>query len=35
MGISMMILLLSNTTINNLIYLPQYIEDINIDKKIL
>ena len=33
MGMSMMILLLSNTTINNLIYLPQYLEEIKIEKE--
>jgi len=33
MGISMMILLLSNTTINNLVYLPKYLEEINMEKK--
>ena len=33
MGISMMIFLLSNTTINNLVYLPQYLEEITVEKK--
>lgn len=32
MGISMMILLLSNTTIYNLVYIPQYLEGLNIDQ---
>ena len=34
-GISLMILLLSNTTINNLVYLPQSIEGIGVDKNYL
>lgn len=32
-GISLMILILSNTTINNLVYLPQSLEGIGVDNK--